>query len=187
MAKRTTSTEKRNQISRRNFVKFGGAAIAGATISIPGLKPIQEEAQQKLTKAIGTHPLRRVTYRDVAKGAIGAFIGTTAHYSFIYGVKVAHQIDLTRAILLFPLAFAIGGVFLYITGFRKIKSTQLLWFLPVRLTALFITSLAVSFFVLYLLHPTFLHQPIEMFKTLATVQLSAIIGACTADLIGKEE
>ena len=156
------------------------------TDEIEELKALKE-AQQKLTKAIGTHPLRRVTYRDVAKGAIGAFIGTTAHYSFIYGVKVAHQLDLTRAILLFPLAFAIGGVFLYITGFRKIKSTQLLWFLPVRLTALFITSLAVSFFVLYLLHPTFLHQPIEMFKTLATVQLSAIIGACTADLIGKEE
>lgn len=153
---------------------------------IEELKALRE-AQEKLKKAVGIHPLRKVTYRDIAKGAIGAFIGTTAHYSFIYGVKVAQGIDMTRAILLFPLAFAIGAIFLYITGFRKIKSTKLIWFLPIRLVVLFLTSLIVSFFVLYLLHPEFLHHPVEMFKTLATVQLSAIIGACTADLIGREE
>jgi len=159
---------------------------AQETEEIEELKALKQ-AQEKLKKAVGKHPLRKVTYKDVAKGAIGAFIGTTAHYSFIYGVKVAQSIDITRAILLFPLAFAIGAIFLYITGFRKIKSTKLMWFLPIRLVVLFLTSLTVSFFVLYLLHPEFLHHPVDMFKTLATVQLSAIIGACTADLIGREE
>ncbi len=145
-----------------------------------------EDVEKKLKQAVGAHPLRKVTYKDIAKGSIGAFIGTTAHYSFIYGVKVAQQIDITRAILLFPLAFAIGAIFLYITGFRKIKNPKLIWFLPIRLTVLFLTALVVSFLVLYLLHPSFLHHPVEMFKILATVQLSAVIGACTADLIGKE-
>ena len=56
-----------------------------------------------------------------------------------------------------------------------------------RLVVLFLTSLTVSFLVLYLLQPEFIHDPITMFKTLATVQLSAMIGACTADLIGKNE
>lgn len=146
-----------------------------------------KEAQERLKKAVGTHPLRKVTYRDVAKGSVGAFVGTTVHYSFIYGVKVAHQIDMARAILLFPLTFAIGGIFIYVTGFRKVKGTKLIWFLPVRLTVLFLTSLIVSFLVLWLLQPDFLHDPVEMFKILATVQLTALVGACTADLIGKEE
>ena len=146
-----------------------------------------EDIEKKLKVAVGSHPLRKVTIKDVVKGGIGAFIGTTAHYSFIYGVKVAQSIDLARAILLFPLAFAIGAVFLYFTGFRKIKNPKLIWFLPVRLVVLFLTSLTVSFLVLYLLQPEFIHDPITMFKTLATVQLSAMIGACTADLIGKNE
>ncbi len=145
-----------------------------------------EDVEKQLKKAVGEHPLRKVTYKDIAKGAIGAFVGTTAHYSFIYGVKVAHQIDMARAILLFPISFAIGAIFLYITGFRRIKNVKLLWFLPIRLLILFLTSLIVSFLVLYLLQPDFLATPMEMFKTLATVQLSAIIGACTADLIGRE-
>ncbi len=146
-----------------------------------------EDIEKMLKVAVGSHPLRSVTIKDVVKGGIGAFIGTTAHYSFIYGVKVAQSIDLARAILLFPLAFAIGALFLYFTGFRKIKNPKLIWFLPIRLLVLFMTSLIVSFLVLYLLQPDFINNPVDMFKTLATVQLSAIIGACTADLIGKNE
>jgi len=145
-----------------------------------------EEIEEKIKKGVGVHPLRKITYRDLAKGALGAFIGVVAHYTFIYGIHVAEDIDIFRATLLFPIAYLLGGVFLYATGFRKV-STKMLWFLPVRLTVLFVISLIMAVLVLYLFHPDFMqHFFWNGYKQVATVTLTGIIGACTADLIGRE-
>ncbi|MBW2968604.1 hypothetical protein KY314_00605 [Candidatus Woesearchaeota archaeon] len=133
------------------------------------------------------HPLRRITIRDLAKGSLGAFIGVVAHYTFIYGIKVAEHIDMVRATILFPLAFILGGVFLYATGYRKIRVKKIIWFLPVRLVILYLISIITATLVLLLFLPEFMHNFTEAYKQLAAVTLTAMIGACVADLIGGNE
>ncbi len=146
------------------------------------LKKIEEE----IKKDVGPHPLKSFTLRDGARGVVGAFFGAVAHYTFIYGMKVAESIDVYRAGFLYLLTFAIGGIFLYATGFRKIKDPKLLKFLPMRLTVLYATSIMMSIIVLILFNPDFGKDFISSYKQVATVSLTAIIGACTADLIGKD-
>ncbi len=145
-----------------------------------------ERLEQEIERQVEPHPLRRITTKDVARGAIGAFVGTVAHYTFIYGIKAAELITVARAALLFPLSLLVGGVFLYATGFRKVQDPKLLWFLPVRLVVLAITAVVTSCLVLAIFTPNFGHTFTESFKQVATVSLSAIIGACTADILGKD-
>lgn len=145
-----------------------------------------EDFAKKMKADLGAHPLLRITHRDIAKGSIGAFFGVAAHYTFVYGVKVAHQIDMTRAIITFILAYLVGGVFLYLTGFRQVKMQRIAFFLPFRLTVIYLTAILTAFLILWLFQPDFLHSFEDAFKALATVTLSATIGACTADLIGRE-
>lgn len=143
--------------------------------------------EKQIAEATEKHPLRRITYRDLAKGSLGAFIGVVAHYTFIYGIRVAEQIDMLRATLLFPLAFIIGGVFLYATGYRKVRVKKVLWFLPVRLIILYLISIITATLVLILFLPEFMHNFTDAYKQLAAVTLTAMIGACVADLIGGIE
>lgn len=145
-----------------------------------------EAVEREIVREVGSHPLKTITYRDVAKGSIGAFVGVGAHYTFVYGVKVAAEIDVARATLLFPISYALGGVFMYMTGFRRIKDPKLLSFLPLRLTVLYATAVITAVLVLLLFNPDFFSDFWMTYKQIATVTLSAVIGACTADLIGKE-
>ena len=78
---------------------------------LDALQDVEAFAQQ-IRADVGEHPLMRITHRDIAKGSVGAFFGVVAHYTFVYGVKVAHQIDMTRAIITFLLAYLVGAVFL---------------------------------------------------------------------------
>lgn len=145
-----------------------------------------EAFEKEIIKEVGAHPLVKITYKDIAKGCIGSLIGVVAHFSFVYGVKVAAEIDVARATLLFPISYALGGVFMYMTGFRRIKDPKVISFLPVRLTVLYITAVITTMLVLLLFNPEFLSDFWTSYKQVATVSLSAVIGACTADLVGKE-
>src|SRR3989338_6581049 len=100
-----------------------------------------EALEKEIEKEVGPHPLRRITYKDIAKSSVGAFIGVVAHYTFVYGIKVASEIDLARAIILFPISYGIGGIFMYATGYRKIKDSRVKFFLPLRLTVVYFTAL----------------------------------------------
>lgn len=145
-----------------------------------------ESFEKEIVREVGEHPLQKITYRDIAKGSIGAFIGVGAHYTFVYGVKVAAEIDVARATLLFPISYALGGIFMYMTGFRRIKDPKIVSFLPLRLTILYITAIITAMLVLLLFNPDFFGDFWTTYKQVATVTLSAVIGACTADLLGKE-
>ncbi len=144
------------------------------------------ELDTEIAKEIGEHPLSKVTIRDVAKGGVGAFVGVVAHFTFFYGIEVAEWLSFSRATALYPISFFIGGVFMYATGFRKVKDKKILHILPIRLIVLYITALLVAAAVLAFFSPEFLHHPELAYRQLSTVTLIAIIGACTADLIGKE-
>lgn len=142
--------------------------------------------EQQIKNEVGEHPLHKISGRDVVKGFVGAFVGLAVHYTFTYGVEISENLDMTRATILFVLSFFVGLMFIYATGFRKIKDPKILMFMPIRLFVLYIAAILMSIFVLYLFYPTFGHEFTESYKMLAGVLLAAVVGACTADLIGKE-
>ncbi len=145
-----------------------------------------EKIEKEIKAEVGTHPLAQVTLKDVTKGLIGSFIGLAIHYTFVYGVEISENLTMTRATIMFPLTFLVGLLFIYATGFRKVQDTKLLLYMPLRLGILYICSLIMSILVLYLFYPTFGHSFEESYKMVAGVMLAAIVGACTADLLGKE-
>ncbi|MBI4016062.1 MAG: DUF2391 family protein [Candidatus Aenigmarchaeota archaeon] len=142
--------------------------------------------EEKVAATVEPHPLTKITYKDVAKGTIGAFIGVVAHFTFVYGIKVAHEISVARAYALFPLSLIIGGVFMYFTGFRKIKDPKIMWFLPVRLFVLYLIAILVALAVLLFFSPEFGTNWETSIKQLSTITLLGVIGSITADLLGKD-
>ncbi|MGV8086649.1 MAG: DUF2391 family protein [Candidatus Woesearchaeota archaeon] len=145
-----------------------------------------EKIESEIRREVGSHPLAKVTLKDVAKGLIGAFIGLAIHYTFIYGVEISENLTMTRATIMFPLTFLVGLLFIYATGFRKIEDKKILIYMPIRLAVLYLCSIVMSILVLYLFYPNFGHNIEESYKMIAGVMLAAVVGACTADLIGKE-
>ena len=145
-----------------------------------------EQVEKEVEEQVKQHPLTKVTIRDIYKGSLGAFIGLILHYTIFYGVEIAGKITMVRATILYPLSFLVGMVFLYITGFRKVKESGAVRFLPVRMIVLYTVSIIVSVGVLYLLFPAFGSSFEEAYKQIATVSLLAVIGACTADMLGKD-
>ena len=145
-----------------------------------------ERIEQEIKNDIGEHPLAKITYKDVVKGLVGSFIGLAIHYTFVYGVKISEELTMTRATLLFPLTFIVGLLFIYTTGFRKVKDKELLWFMPIRLIVLYVCSLIMSVLVLFIFYPEFGQSFDISYKMVAGVMLAAVVGACTADLVGKE-
>jgi len=147
-----------------------------------------EALEKQLEKDVHTSPLKRITYRDFSKSAVGACFGILGHFSFFYGVRIAEDISMTRATILYLVAFFIGALFLYFTGFRKVETTKMFKLIPMRLFVIFFTSVAIVIAVLYLFNFINASMPFsQVYKSVATVSVLAVIGAATADLIGKEE
>jgi len=145
-----------------------------------------EKIETEIKAEVGEHPLANVTFKDLAKGMIGAFIGLAIHYTFVYGVEIATNLTIIRATLMFPITFLVGLLFIYATGFRKVQDKKILIYMPLRLLVLYVCSLVMSILVLYLFYPTFGNNFQESYKMVAGVMLAAVVGACTADLLGKE-
>jgi uncharacterized membrane protein len=179
--KRIELEEKRIENKEKDFGKID-KILEKEEDDIKKLERIEEEIKAE----VGEHPLAKVTLKDVAKGFIGAFIGLAIHYTFVYGVEIAENKTMTRATILFPLTFIVGLLFIYATGFRKIQDKKILVYMPIRLGVLYACSLIMSVVVLFLFYPSFGHTFEESYKMVAAVMLAAIVGACTADLLGKE-
>ena len=146
-----------------------------------------DEIQKDLEREIGSHPLRKVTYRDFGKSLIGAFIGVVSHFAFIEGANLSEELSVMRATILLITAYVIGMIFIYVAGFRKVKQIRIFKFIPVRITLIYIVSLSVVYFVLTLFGLTEHATAIEIYKQVAAVSIPAIIGASAADLIGGNE
>ena len=145
-----------------------------------------ERIEKEVESEVRQHPMTKVTIRDVYKGSLGAFVGIILHYTVFYGVEIAANLTLARATIIYILSFLMGMVFLYITGFKKVENSKTAFYLPLRTAVLYFVSLIVSIGVLFLFFPDFGHSFEAAYKQIATVSLIAVIGACTADIIGKE-
>ena len=90
--------------------------------------------EKDIKKELKSSPLKRVTLRDISKSIIGAFIGIMGHFAFFYGIKIAHEISMMRASLLYLVSFLIGSMFIYYSGYREIKESKSLKFIPLRIS-----------------------------------------------------
>ena len=98
------------------------------------------EREMKSTKS---HPLAKVTYKDIIRGSIGAIFGIVGHFAFFYGVEIAEHISILRATFLYLLSLVVCILFMYYSGFRKVKEIKIIRFIPIRATVMYFTALAV--------------------------------------------
>ncbi|MEK6973841.1 MAG: DUF2391 family protein [Nanoarchaeota archaeon] len=152
---------------------------------INDLKKIEDQIKRSVTK----HPLKKITTRDMARGLIGSFFGIVAHFAFIEGADAAERFNITifRATLLLITAFLIGTIFLYATGYRKIKDAKLVSILPIRIFVMFGISILSIVSVLALFGIINSHSSFSLvYRQIAVISIPSIIGAITADLIGDK-
>ncbi len=145
------------------------------------------EKLEKDLKKSSLHPLTRVTYRDVIKGFIGAFAGIVGHFAFVYGTKISHDLSMTKAHFLFILSLAMVIIFIYFSGFRRVKEIRHTKFLPLRAIVIYITALVTIVFVLWIYgFVDSLGTFQDIYKSVAAISILAMLGAGAADLIGRE-
>lgn len=151
-----------------------------------------EKFEEELKKQVGSHPLTKITIRDVSKGLVGAFFGIVSHYAFIEGAHIAENFTFLRATGLLVFSFFLGFTFMYATGFRKIKEKTLIKFFPLRVVSIYFISLISIFIALSLYGVIQLELGLGMldwlliYKQVASISIPAIMGASAAELIGGE-
>lgn len=153
-----------------------------------------EQFEKEIRKEVGSHPLTKITIKDLGKGLIGAFIGIVSHYAFLEGARVAEESSFSyvRATVLLISAFILGLIFMYATGFRKVKETTLIRFFPVRVLFIYGISIIAIFIVLSLygiINVELGFGALDfglIYKQVASISIPAIIGASAADLIGGD-
>lgn len=142
--------------------------------------------QQKLERE-SKNSMRRITKKDFFKGFIGAFIGVMSHFAFLKAVDVSVELSFIRATALYIVAAIIIITMLYFTGFRQIRKKLLFNFLPLRATILYGVSIITIIFVNFLFGQISEYTIINLYNLVAANIILAVIGAGTADLIGRVE
>ncbi len=146
-----------------------------------------ESLKRELRKDVGAHPLTRITRADIVRSIIGALIGTVGHFAFFYGVELADKISLIRSSVLYLLSLVVSFLFMYYSGFRKVKEVRVFRFIPLRVAVVFIISLVVVVATLFIFGFLDFGSSFEhVYKVTSTTLLLAVLGASTADILGKE-
>ena len=133
--------------------------------------------------------LTKVTKRDLFKGFIGATIGVLGHFAFYKGYEISQVLSVFQATILFFSAFILLNIILFYAGFRNIEKTYILKFMPLRSLTLF----GISIFSIIVINSLFGILNIftdslkDIYILISTNLIIAVIGAATADLIGKNE
>ncbi|MBI2669508.1 DUF2391 family protein [Candidatus Woesearchaeota archaeon] len=146
-----------------------------------------ESLKKEVEKESLTHPLTRITRADVVRSIIGALIGTVGHFAFFYGAELAGKISLTRATVLYLMSLLVCFFFMYYSGFRKVKEIRIFRFIPMRVAVVYAISILVVLVTLFVFGIVNVKTPpVEMYKVVSTTLLLAVLGASTADILGKE-
>lgn len=150
--------------------------------TLQSLEELQKSIQESSRKTV-----RKITKRDFLKGFIGAFIGVMSHFAFTKAVSIAEHLTVIRATYLYIVALLIIIAMLYYTGFRNIQKQTVLKFLPMRATILYFVSIFTIIFVNLLFAQIESFAFWDVYKLVGANIILAVIGAGTADLIGKME
>lgn len=206
MVKRNDLNEKLNLIlNNQNKILKNEAKILGTEEDIESLEKEEDKEENieikdeekaleelsKLEKDIKLNnkdsPLKKITQKDIMKGFVGAFFGVVSHFAFTEGKILSTHLNIYNSTFLYIISFLIINVMLYYTGFRKIEKQILFKFMPLRAITIYLVSILTIIFV-YLLFGsiTLSISFLDLYKLIAANMIIAIIGAGTADLIGRE-
>ena len=144
-----------------------------------------KKVESQIKRIVEIKSLNRVTIKDINRGIIGAFIGVVAHFGFIYGKEIAQRISTSRATFIFIFSYLLITILMYETGYRKIKEKRILKFLPLRATVIYFVSLAVIIFIFFLFNQIDFGNIGRLYSEVAVTSVLAVLGAGTADLIGR--
>lgn len=144
-----------------------------------------ELLEKEILSRVDEHTLDRISWRDINRGIIGAFFGIVAHFAFVYGTEIAHNISMFRATTIYFVSYAILFLLLYKSGFRNVKKRELFGILPLRASVIYLTSLMVIVVVFFLFNQVDFSNLVEVYKAVSVTSVLAVIGAGTADLIGR--
>jgi uncharacterized membrane protein len=76
---------------------------------------------------------------------------------------------------------------MYYSGFRKVKEIRIFRYIPIRVLVIYIISLIVVMGTLFLFDFIGFGSSFEhVYKAASTTLLLAVLGASTADILGKE-
>ena len=145
-----------------------------------------EKLEKDIKREVSEKPLKNLSFRDVNKGIIGAFIGVVAHYAFIYGREIAKDISVVRATILIIFSYFLIILLMYETGYRQIREKWVLKIIPKRATVIYLTSIVVIVFIFFLFNQLDFSNPGLLYREIAVTLVLASVGAGTADLIGKD-
>lgn len=146
-----------------------------------------QELKKEINNEVNPHPLTKITRADVVRSFIGALIGTVGHFAFFYGVEIAEKISMARAVSLYVLSLVVCFCFMYYSGFRKVKEVKVFRFIPVRVVVVYLVSLLVVAGTLFIFgFINFTTDLTTVFKIISTTLLLAVLGASTADILGKK-
>lgn len=149
------------------------------------------QALENMTKSLNksiSKPLKLVTKRDIFKGFIGAFVGVMGHFAFSKAADIAEKLSMYQTSILYVVAAIMIVIMLYYTGFRNIEKQIVLKFMPLRAITLYTVSIFTIIFVNLIFGK--IHFPIEfteIYKLVGASIILAVMGAGTADLLGKVE
>lgn len=144
-----------------------------------------ERLEQDIKKDVAHHPLAKITYHDFTKGLIGAFFGVVGHFAFFEGSHIAESLSILRATAIIFASLLLLVIFLYFSGFRRVKEYHS--YLALRVAVIYFTALFVAIGVLFLFGIITLPTTFEtLYTNVAAVSILAVMGAATADLIGGE-
>lgn len=184
--KELMADESRLEDDERRLADAEGQVLVAEQRELDELKEL-EQLERDIRKDVHINPLLQVTSRDFIKAIIGAFFGVVGHFAFFYGTEIAEQITIGRAIILYIVSFLLAILFMYFAGFRHVD--RRVWhYMPLRVGTIYLTSIMVIIFVLSVFgFITAGSHIIHIFKTVSTISILAVLGASTADLIGREE
>ena len=145
-----------------------------------------EKLEKEIKKEVSEKPLTKLSFRDVNKGIIGAFIGVVAHFAFIYGKEISKDISVARASVLIVFSYLLIMLLMYETGYREIKDKKLAGIIPIRATVIFVTAIIVIVAIFFLFNQINFADLAALYKQIAVTSVLASLGAGTADLIGRD-
>ncbi len=155
-------------------------------------KKIEQEAkkilglEQNIKESVTIKPLGKITGRDINKGLVGAFFGTIAHFAFIYGREIARDITNERATVLYIFSYFLLTLLMYRAGYREIEEKKYLELFPLRATILYLLSIFVVIFVFLLYNQIDAITLGSLYREVSVVSILAVLGAGTADMIGRD-
>lgn len=175
---KTLKSEEKEELTEEKTVEKEESAIT----SEEG-KLLKKESA--LEKSLRRKTLKKLTLHDLDKGIIGAFMGTIGHFAFFEGKHISEQMSFGRATSLYIFAYLVGILFMYFSGFRKVKEERLIHLIPARVTLMFVISIISSIIILFMFNQiSFASSAMGVYKMVANVSVLAMFGAMTADFLG---